>query len=86
MPRRQQGNAGPGQQSRPPSARKNPVVRQGRANYTALQAIVDGAPVLAGTFYILDQPASVLFDTRASHSFISTKCIKKHGFQFEQSG
>ena len=64
----------------------NPVVRQGRANYTTLEAVTDGAPVLAGTFYILDLPASVLFDTGASHSFISTKCIKKHGFQIEQSG
>ena len=62
------------------------MVRQGRANYTTLDAVTDGAPVLAGMFYIHNQPASILFDTGASHSFISTKCVTKHGFTFEQTG
>ena len=62
------------------------MVRQGRANYTIPGIVADGAPVMAGTFHIHDQPASILFDTGASHSFISTKCIEKHGFLYEQTG
>jgi hypothetical protein len=35
--------------------------------------IPEGAPVLTGIFSVLNYPAIILFDSGASHSFISTK-------------
>jgi predicted aspartyl protease len=33
--------------------------------------------VLAGTFFINEHPIIILFDSRASHDFISSTCAKK---------
>jgi hypothetical protein len=46
-------------------------VRQGRINFTTLAELPDGAPVMSGTFYIHHQPVVTLFDSGATHSFIS---------------
>jgi hypothetical protein len=52
-------------------------VRQGRLNFTTMADIPEGAPILTGIFIVLNYPAIVLFDSRASHSFISTKFSAK---------
>jgi hypothetical protein len=39
--------------------------------------IPEGAPVLTGIFSVLNYPAIILFDSGASHSFISTKFSAK---------
>jgi hypothetical protein len=49
-------------------------VRQGRLNFTTMADIPEGAPVMTGIFSILNYPAVILFDSGASHSFISAKC------------
>jgi hypothetical protein len=49
-------------------------VRQGRINFTTLAELPDGAPVMSGTFYIHHQPVVTLFDSGATHSFISNNC------------
>jgi hypothetical protein len=46
---------------------------QGRLNFTTLANIPEGAPVMTGIFSVLNYPAVILFDSGASHSFISTK-------------
>nr|CAB3502408.1 unnamed protein product [Digitaria exilis] len=46
-------------------------VRQGRLNYTTLADLPEGAPDMTGTFPIHNQPAVILFDSGATHSFIS---------------
>jgi hypothetical protein len=48
-------------------------VKQGRLNFTTLEELSEGAPVMTGTFLVFNQLALILFDSRASHSFISQK-------------
>jgi hypothetical protein len=49
-------------------------VRQGRVNFTTLVELPDGAPVISGTFSIYHKPVVTLFDSGATHSFISNNC------------
>jgi hypothetical protein len=52
--------------------RKHKVqVRQGKLNFTTLEELPKGAPIMTGTFSIFNQPALILFDSGASHNFIS---------------
>jgi hypothetical protein len=48
-------------------------VRQGKLNFTTLAALPEGAPIMTGIFSVFNQPALILFDSGASHSFISQK-------------
>jgi hypothetical protein len=48
-------------------------VRQGKLNFTTLEELPEGVPVMTGTFSVFNQPALILFDSSASHSFISQK-------------
>jgi hypothetical protein len=48
-------------------------VKQGKLNFTTLEELPEGAPIMTGTFSIFNQPALILFDSNASHSFISQK-------------
>jgi hypothetical protein len=57
--------------------RQKVQVRQGRLNFTTMADIPEGAPVLTGTFSVLNYPAIILFYSGASHSFISTKFSAK---------
>jgi hypothetical protein len=57
-------------------------VRQGRVNFTTLSELPEGAPIMMGTFSINHQPMVILFDSGATHSFISSKCGTKVGLDF----
>jgi hypothetical protein len=60
--------------TQPRQGRKQKVqVRQGKLNFTTLEELPKGAPVMTGTFSVFNQPALILFDSGASHSFISQK-------------
>jgi hypothetical protein len=48
-------------------------VRQGKVNFTTLSELPEGAPVMTGTFTLHHHPAIILFDSGATHSFISTR-------------
>jgi hypothetical protein len=48
-------------------------VRQGRVNFTTLSELSEGAPVMTGTFTLHHHPTIILFDSGATHSFISTR-------------
>jgi hypothetical protein len=54
-------------------------VRQGRVNLTTLSELPKGTPIMTGTFSINHLPVIVLFDSGATHSFISLKCGTKLG-------
>jgi hypothetical protein len=54
-------------------------VRQGRINFTTLAELPDGAPVMSGTFSIHHKPVVILFDSGATHSFISNNCGTRIG-------
>jgi hypothetical protein len=56
-------------------------VRQGKLNFTSMNDIPEGASVLTGTFSISDTPVKILFDSGATHSFISDKLLGKMGLK-----
>jgi hypothetical protein len=66
-----------------------------RIYYTQVATTPDGEPVMMGTFLVANQPAVILFDSGASHTFISKKfvdqyCISCHeskeGFKIHSPG
>jgi hypothetical protein len=56
---------------------KGPAPQAARANYTTVVEILMGEEVLAGTFSLNEHPIIILFDSGASHDFISSTCAKK---------
>jgi hypothetical protein len=52
-------------------------VRQGKFNFTTLEELPEGAPIMTDIFSVYNQPALILFDSSASHSFISQKFSAK---------
>jgi hypothetical protein len=54
-------------------------VRQGRVNLTTLSELPEGTPIMTGIFSINYHPVIVLFDTGATHSFVSAKLGTKLG-------
>jgi hypothetical protein len=54
------------------------VAKTGHVNYTTMQDILEDEQVLAGTFSLNGHPAIILFDSGASHDFISKACTQKH--------
>jgi hypothetical protein len=60
-------------------------VRQGRLNFTTMADIPEGAPVMTGIFYVLSNPAIILFNSGASHNFISTKFSAKCQLPFHHT-
>jgi hypothetical protein len=48
-------------------------------NFTTLSELLEGAPIMTGTFSINHQPVTILFDSGATHSFISPKYGTKVG-------
>jgi hypothetical protein len=60
-------------------------VRQGRLNFTTMANIPEGAPIMTGIFSVLNNPAIILFDSGASHSFISAKFSAKCQLPFHHT-
>jgi hypothetical protein len=54
-------------------------VWQGRVNFTTLAELPEGAPIMMGTFSINYTPVIILFDSGATHSFISDKYVARVG-------
>jgi hypothetical protein len=54
-------------------------VHQGRVNLTTLSELPEGAPIMTGTFSINHHPIIILFDSGATHSFVSAKYETKIG-------
>jgi hypothetical protein len=52
-------------------------VQQGRVNFTTLAELPEGAPIMTGTFSIDYKPVIILFDSGATHRFISDKCVAR---------
>jgi hypothetical protein len=55
---------------------KRPMMQvwQGQINFTTLAELPDGAPIMSGTFFIHHKPVVTLFDSGATHCFISNNC------------
>jgi hypothetical protein len=56
-------------------------VRQGKLNFTTMSDIPEGASVLTGTFSVNDTPVKILFDSGATHCFISENLLGKIGLK-----
>jgi hypothetical protein len=54
-----------------------PVSRSGCVNHTTIEDIPEGEEVLAGTFLLFGHPIIILFDSGASHYFISSASAKR---------
>jgi predicted aspartyl protease len=59
------------------SQQRGPVQRSGHANYTTMEEILTGEEVLAGTFFLNEHSIIILFDSGASHDFISSTCAER---------
>jgi hypothetical protein len=57
-----------------------------RANYTTVEEIPTGEEVLAGTFSLNEHPVIILFDSGASHNFMSSTYAKKEKLSLVTSG
>ena len=51
---------------------------RGRVNHVAAETAQEAQDVVFGMFLVNSAPASVLFDSGPSHSFISTQYVAKH--------
>jgi hypothetical protein len=56
---------------------KGPAPREGRANYTVVEECPTGEEVLEGMFFLNEHSIIILFNSGASHDFISSTCAKK---------
>ncbi|WVZ73577.1 hypothetical protein U9M48_021865, partial [Paspalum notatum var. saurae] len=64
------------QQGRPNQQAKAPW--QGRVNHVTAETASEAPNIVLGTFLVKSHPASVLFDTGATHSFIAKAYAEKH--------
>jgi hypothetical protein len=57
----------------------------GRIYYTQVATTPEGELVMMGTFLVANHPAVILFDSGASHTFISKKFVEKHCIPYTES-
>ncbi|WVZ75631.1 hypothetical protein U9M48_023668 [Paspalum notatum var. saurae] len=60
---------------------KGSATKMGRVHFIHLDQIPAGEPVLAGTFTVNGHPAIVLFDSGATHTFLSKTYALRHGIK-----
>jgi hypothetical protein len=65
---------------------RGPTLQTGHINYTTVDGIPMGEEVFAGTFFLNERPIIILFDSVASHNFMSFTCAKKAGLTLVASG
>jgi hypothetical protein len=65
-----------GANSVPVAAKQNYV--RGKVNHVAVEKAQEAPDMVIGMFFVNDTSAVMLFDSRASHSFISAAYVEKH--------
>jgi hypothetical protein len=63
----------------PKAAVRPPSLRVVHANFTTLEEIPLGEEVIAGMFILYEHPIIILFDSGASHDFLSLASARKAG-------
>jgi hypothetical protein len=61
------------------------VVKTGRVNYTTMEDIPEGEQVLVSTFSLNGYHVVILFDSGATHDFVSRACTQKHQLDIQHS-
>jgi hypothetical protein len=56
---------------------RGPAPRTGHVNYRTMDGIPTREEVFAGAFFLNERPIIILFDSGASHDFMSSTCVKK---------
>jgi hypothetical protein len=59
--------------------------KTGRIYYTQVATTPEGEPVMMGTFLVANHPAVILFNSGASHTFISKKFVEQHCIPYNES-
>jgi hypothetical protein len=59
--------------------------KTGRIYYTQVAPTPEGEPVMMGTFLVTNHPVVILFDSGASHTFISKKFVEQHCIPYNES-
>src|ERR1041385_3395484 len=67
-----------------PSKAKSAIVEDGCVNHATIKEAQEDTKVVLGTLPVNSKPASVLFDSGASHSFLSEKFALLHDISFEE--
>ena len=67
-----------GQQGRPEQPR---APRQGKVNHVTAESVAESLNMVIGTSMVNSYPATMLFDTGATHSFIAQSFVKHHGIR-----
>jgi hypothetical protein len=65
---------------------RGPALWTGGVNYTTVDGIPMKEEVLASMFFLNERPIIILFDSGASHDFMSSICAKKTGLTLVASG
>src|SRR5436190_12974650 len=65
--------------------KKKGTIQTGRVNVAKIFEVPAGAPIMAGTFFVNGHPAVILFDSGASHSFISVLCAVRNNLECERT-
>jgi hypothetical protein len=72
------GSSGQGKGNTTNNAAGKNMKKIGRIYYTQVATTPEGEPVMMGTFLVANYPAVILFDSGASHTFISKKFVEKY--------
>jgi hypothetical protein len=59
--------------------------KTGRVYYTQVATTPEGEPVMMGMFLVASHPTIILFDSGASHTFISKKFVEQHHISSHES-
>ncbi|WVZ80294.1 hypothetical protein U9M48_027784, partial [Paspalum notatum var. saurae] len=70
-------------QNRKKGPKRDSAPTEGLVHYTHVDQIPEGEPVLASTFLVNEHPIVVLFDSGATHTFISRSYAAKHGYHID---
>jgi hypothetical protein len=72
------GNSNQGKGNTANTSTGKNLKKTGRVYYTQVATTPKGEPVMMGTFLVANHPAVVLFDSGASHTFISKTFVEKY--------
>src|SRR5436189_605525 len=74
-----------GHRSNQANQKKKGTIQTGRVNFAEISEVPVGAPIMASTFFVNGHPTVILFDSGASHSFISALCAVRNNLECERT-